>query len=64
MTSFFRSRSFADFAARWGVGHRFRCAYASSGYEITERCHRTMKVIVVKKGCSVAEAVYLYNLMP
>ncbi|KAG0715414.1 hypothetical protein GWK47_012001 [Chionoecetes opilio] len=43
---------------------RFRCAHVPSGNGVVERCHRSIKVIVARKGCSVAEAVYLYNLMP
>ncbi|KAG0713287.1 hypothetical protein GWK47_016533 [Chionoecetes opilio] len=31
---------------------------------ISERCHRTVKTILARKGCSVAEAVYRYNVMP
>lgn len=60
----FRSKLFADFARRWDVRLRFRCAHAPSGNGIVERCHRTIKVIAARKGCSVAEAVYLYNLRP
>ncbi|XP_045101302.1 uncharacterized protein LOC123498201 [Portunus trituberculatus] len=53
----FRGRRFAAFAARWGVSLRFRGAYV-------ERNHRTVKVIAARKGCSVAEAVHLYNVTP
>ena len=60
----FRSRAFAEFARRWSVRLRFRCAHVPSGNGIIERCHRTVKVITARKGCSVAEAVYLYNLRP
>lgn len=48
----------------WGVNIRFRCAHVASGNDIVERCHHTVKVIAARKGCSLAEAVYLYNLMP
>uniref|UniRef100_A0A5S6QCD8 RNase H domain-containing protein n=1 Tax=Trichuris muris TaxID=70415 RepID=A0A5S6QCD8_TRIMR len=41
-----------------------RCAYAPSGNGIIQRCHRTIKVIAARKGCTVNEAVYLYNVMP
>lgn len=58
----FRSRVFADFMARWCVRLRFRCSHAPSGNGIVERCHRTIKVIAARKGCEIAEAVYLYNL--
>ncbi|XP_045101323.1 uncharacterized protein LOC123498225 [Portunus trituberculatus] len=60
----FRGRRFAAFAARWGVSLRFRGAYAPSGNGIVERNHRTVKVIAARKGCSVAEAVHLYNVTP
>ena len=60
----FRSKLFTEFARQWSVCIRFRCAYIPSGNEIVERCHRTIKVIAARKGCSVAEAVYLYNLTP
>ena len=60
----FRTRLFADFAKRWSVRLRFRCAHVPSGNGIIERCHRTVKVIAARKDCSMAEAVYLYNLRP
>ncbi|KFD52624.1 hypothetical protein M513_06471 [Trichuris suis] len=60
----FRSQTFADFLNRWGVRIKFRCAYVPSGNGIVERCHRTIKVIVARKKCSVREAVYLYNITP
>ena len=60
----FRSKMFSRFARAWGVDIRFRCAHVPSGNGIVERCHRSVKVIAARKGCSVAEAVYLYNLMP
>ena len=60
----FRSKLFADFVKRWDVRLRFRCAHVPSGNGIVERCHRTIKVIAARKGCSVAKAVYLYNLRP
>ncbi|XP_064106974.1 uncharacterized protein LOC135215948 [Macrobrachium nipponense] len=60
----FCSKLFADFAKKWCVHLNFRCAYVPSGNGIAERCHRTVKVIAARKGCSIAEAVYLYNLMP
>ena len=60
----FRSRDFAIFAARWNVELRFRAVYEPSGNGIIERCHRTIKVIAARKGCSVAEAVHLYNVSP
>lgn len=60
----FRSRSFAEFTKRWDVRLRFRGAHVPSGNGIVERCHRTVKVIAARKRCTVAEAVYLYNLTP
>uniref|UniRef100_A0A5S6QBG4 Integrase catalytic domain-containing protein n=1 Tax=Trichuris muris TaxID=70415 RepID=A0A5S6QBG4_TRIMR len=60
----FRSRMFEQLAAKWGVKVRFRSAYYPAGNGIAERCHRTIKVIVARKGCAVAEAVYLYNITP
>ena len=60
----FRSRRFGAFAARWGVSLRFRAAYAPSGNAIVERNHRTVKVIAARKGCSIDEAVHIYNVTP
>uniref|UniRef100_A0A5S6Q4C2 Uncharacterized protein n=1 Tax=Trichuris muris TaxID=70415 RepID=A0A5S6Q4C2_TRIMR len=60
----FRSKMFLHFAERWDVHIRFRCAYVPSGNGIVERCHRSVKVIAARKGCSIAEAVYLYNVTP
>uniref|UniRef100_A0A5S6QXX6 Serine/threonine specific protein phosphatases domain-containing protein n=1 Tax=Trichuris muris TaxID=70415 RepID=A0A5S6QXX6_TRIMR len=34
------------------------------GNGIVERCHRSVKVIAARKGCSISEAVYLYNVTP
>ncbi|KFD64579.1 hypothetical protein M514_12596 [Trichuris suis] len=60
----FRSRLFAQLAAKWDVRLRFRSAYSPSGNGTEERCHRTIKVIVARKRYSVAEAVHLYNVTP
>lgn len=60
----FRRRMFADFAKKWFVRLCFHCAHVPSGNGIIERCHRTVMVIAARKGCSVAKAVYLYNLRP
>lgn len=60
----FRSAMFCEFASRWGIAVRYRCANVPSGNGISERCHRTVKTIQARKGCSVAEAVYRYNTMP
>ncbi|KFD54720.1 hypothetical protein M514_04420 [Trichuris suis] len=54
----FRSKTLACLAARWSMRVRFRCARVPSGNGIVERCHRSVKVIVAKEGCAVAEAVY------
>lgn len=42
----------------------FQGAYAPSGNGGVERSHRTVKVIAARKGCSIAEAVYPYNITP
>ena len=60
----FRSRRFHAFAVKWGVQLRFRCAHVASGNGIIERCHRSVKVIAARKGCTVAEAVYWHNVTP
>lgn len=60
----FRSRMFESFVRRWEVKLRFRCAYAASGNGVTERCHRSVKVIAARSNCTVAEAVHLYNVTP
>ncbi|KFD51154.1 hypothetical protein M513_07918 [Trichuris suis] len=50
----FKSKTFAQLMVRWSVNLRFRCAYVPSGN----------KVIAARKCCSIAEAVYLYNVTP
>uniref|UniRef100_A0A5S6QJ31 Uncharacterized protein n=1 Tax=Trichuris muris TaxID=70415 RepID=A0A5S6QJ31_TRIMR len=60
----FRSREVRLVTERWGTRLRFRCAYAPSGNGITERCHRTIKVIAARTKCSIQEAVHRYNLTP
>ena len=60
----FKSKKFAEFATRWNVRLRFRCAYVASGNGVAERCHRTVKVIAARKQCAISEAVYLYNVTP
>ncbi|KAG0722885.1 hypothetical protein GWK47_043701 [Chionoecetes opilio] len=60
----FRSSLFGEFANRWGIAIRYHCAHVPSGNGISERCHRTVKTILARKGCSVAEAFYRYNVMP
>ena len=60
----FRSATFHEFVSRWGVSVRYRAAHAPSGNGVSERNHRSVKTIAARKGCSVAEAVYRYNVMP
>ncbi|XP_043240252.1 uncharacterized protein LOC122390888 [Amphibalanus amphitrite] len=60
----FRSAAFHEFVSRWGVSVRYRAAHAPFGNGVSERNHRSVKTIVARKGCSVAEAVYRYNVMP
>ena len=60
----FRSKCFRSFAEEWRISLRFRCAYVASGNGIVERCHRTVKTIAARKECSIAEAVYRYNMSP
>ncbi|XP_043227746.1 uncharacterized protein LOC122384429 [Amphibalanus amphitrite] len=60
----FRSVTFLEFTSRWGVTVRYRAAHVPSGNGISERNHRSIKTIVARKGCTVAEAVYRYNVMP
>ena len=60
----FRGRQFQALAAEWGVELRFRCAYVPSGNGVAERVHRSVKTIAARKGCSIAEAVFLYNASP
>ena len=60
----FRSRTFKEFAERWGVAMRFRSAHQPSGNGIVERCHRTVKRAVARTACTVQEALYWYNVTP
>ena len=60
----FKSRRFQEFAEKWNVHMRYRCAHAPSGNGVVERCHRTVKVIAARKGCGIGEAVYWYNATP
>ena len=60
----FRSVPFLEFTSRWGVTIRYRAAHVPSGNGISERNHRSIKTIAARKGCSVLEAVYRYNVMP
>ena len=60
----FRSRRFSALMNRWGIRIRFRAAHVPSGNGIIERCHRSIKVIAARTGCTVAEAVYRYNVSP
>ena len=60
----FRSGAFTQFAERWGLRVRLICAYVASGNGIAERCRRSVKRIAARKCCSIAEAVYWYNVAP
>ncbi|KFD58237.1 hypothetical protein M513_01000 [Trichuris suis] len=60
----FQSNEVARLAERWGTRLRFRCAYAACGNGITERCHRTIKVIARRTGFTVQEAVYRQRYLP
>ena len=60
----FRSKMFWKFTERWGIRIHFRCAYAASGNDIVERCHRSVMWIAARKGCLIAEAVYWYSMAP
>ena len=60
----FSGETFTNFAERWGVRMRFRCAHVPSGNGIAERSHRTIKRIATRTRCSVMEAVYWYNVTP
>ena len=60
----FRSRAFAVFAAKWRVRLRFRAVHRPSGNGVVERNHRTVKVIAARTGCSIGDAVHLYNVTP
>ena len=60
----FRSTAFKRFAEILGMRVRFRCAYVASGNAIAERCHRSVKRIATRKHCTLAEAVYWYNVAP
>ena len=48
----FRSGAFTQFAERWALCVRFRCAYVASGSGIAERCHRSAKRIAARKRCT------------
>ena len=58
----FRSAAFKQFAERWALRVRFRCEYVASGNGIAERCHISVKRIATRKHCTIAEAVYWYNV--
>ena len=60
----FASGDFKEFADSWGIHLRFRCAYVPAGNGIAERCHRSVKRIAARMGCSLQEAVYWYNMAP
>ncbi|KAF0297303.1 Lipoyltransferase 1, mitochondrial [Amphibalanus amphitrite] len=60
----FRGRAMMALTARWDVAMRFRAAYEPGGNGVVERHHRTIKVMVARQACSVAEAVHRYNVTP
>ncbi|XP_043225017.1 uncharacterized protein LOC122383025 [Amphibalanus amphitrite] len=60
----FRGGTMAALTARWDIQLRFRAVYEAGGNGIVERMHRTIKVMVARSGCSVAEAVHRYNHVP
>ena len=60
----FRGARFQNFAERWGIRIRYRCAYVPSGNAIAERSHRQVKRTAARTGCSIAEAVYWHNVSP
>ena len=49
----FRCGAFKQFAERWALRVRFRCAYVSSGNGIAERFRRPVKRIAARKRCTI-----------
>ena len=47
----FRSCAFTQFAERWALRVRFRCAYVASGNGVAERCHISVKRIAARRLC-------------
>ena len=60
----FSSGAFTQYAERWALRVRFRCAYVASGNGIAERCHRSVKRIAARKHCTIAKAVHWYTVAP
>ena len=60
----FKSAQFVTFCGKWGVEVLYRAAYRPSGNGQVERNHRTVKRIAARVGCTVQEAVFLYNALP
>lgn len=60
----FRGRKVAALSARWRISLRFRAVHEPGGNGVSERCHRSVKVIAARCRCSVAEAVHIYNVTP
>ena len=58
------ARLLRQFAERWTLRVRFKCAYVASENGVAERCHRSEKRIAARKHCTIAEAVYWYNEAP
>ena len=43
------SGAFTQYAERWALRVRFRCAYVAFGNGIAESCHRSVKRIAARK---------------
>ena len=56
--------NFLCFNRQIGQRMRYRSVYVPEGNGIAERCHHTVKRIAVRSRCSVAEAIYWYNVTP
>ena len=63
-TTVFHGRQFQELLRKWDVNIHFRTAYEPAGNGIVERNHRTIKTMVARSRCTVAEAVHLYNMTP
>ena len=60
----FRGKRFEELLQKWDITAHFRCAYEPGGNGIVERNHRTIKTMAARTRCSVADAVYWYNMTP
>ena len=54
----FTCKQFKKFLHDWGVHLQIRYAYAPARSGIAEGSHRSIKIIVARKQCSIPEAVY------